>query len=189
MAFSRFQHGVTDSPVGELLLAVTPRGLAYVAFQELATRISHRNTGRYSSDPVADRIMARARHAMVNLDPSVNPYVHWLITGTHADDLPCALRPENFDRIRDNLDRLEWHRVSVEEFLAQAGPSSFDRYNFSDLFEYVSLDHYHRMLEQIVRVSRPGARAPRSETPSPSPPPSRLGHRSEHGGPWPPRPP
>jgi acyl-[acyl-carrier-protein] desaturase len=35
------------------------RGLAYVAFQELATRISHRNTGRYSSDPVADRIMVR----------------------------------------------------------------------------------------------------------------------------------
>jgi acyl-[acyl-carrier-protein] desaturase len=35
------------------------RGIAYVAFQELATRISHRNTGRYSADPVADRIMAR----------------------------------------------------------------------------------------------------------------------------------
>ncbi len=33
--------------------------MAYVAFQELATRISHRNTGRYSNDPVADRIMAR----------------------------------------------------------------------------------------------------------------------------------
>ena len=37
----------------------TLRGLAYVAFQELATRISHRNTGRYSEDPVADRIMIR----------------------------------------------------------------------------------------------------------------------------------
>jgi acyl-[acyl-carrier-protein] desaturase len=37
----------------------TLRGLAYVAFQELATRISHRNTGRYSDDPVADRIMTR----------------------------------------------------------------------------------------------------------------------------------
>jgi acyl-[acyl-carrier-protein] desaturase len=34
-------------------------GLAYVAFQELATRISHFNTGRYSDDPVADRIMER----------------------------------------------------------------------------------------------------------------------------------
>ncbi|MFA9446509.1 acyl-ACP desaturase [Egicoccus sp. AB-alg6-2] len=37
----------------------TLRGMAYVSFQELATRISHRNTGRYSQDPVADRIMAR----------------------------------------------------------------------------------------------------------------------------------
>ena len=37
----------------------TLHGLAYVAFQELATRISHRNTGRYSDDPVADRIMVR----------------------------------------------------------------------------------------------------------------------------------
>jgi acyl-[acyl-carrier-protein] desaturase len=37
----------------------TLRGLAYVAFQELATRISHKNTGRYSQDPVADRIMSR----------------------------------------------------------------------------------------------------------------------------------
>jgi len=37
----------------------TLRGMAYVSFQELATRISHRNTGRYSDDPVADKIMAR----------------------------------------------------------------------------------------------------------------------------------
>ena len=35
------------------------RGLAYTSFQELATRISHQNTGRYSSDPVADKIMTR----------------------------------------------------------------------------------------------------------------------------------
>jgi hypothetical protein len=33
--------------------------MAYAAFQELATRISHRNTGRYSDDRVADRIMLR----------------------------------------------------------------------------------------------------------------------------------
>jgi acyl-[acyl-carrier-protein] desaturase len=33
--------------------------MAYAAFQELATRISHRNTGRYSDDPVANKIMVR----------------------------------------------------------------------------------------------------------------------------------
>lgn len=33
--------------------------VAYVAFQELATRISHRNTGTQSGDPVCDRMLAR----------------------------------------------------------------------------------------------------------------------------------
>lgn len=33
--------------------------LAYVSFQELATRISHRNTGKHTADPGCDRLLAR----------------------------------------------------------------------------------------------------------------------------------
>lgn len=33
--------------------------IAYVSFQELATRVSHRNTGKVCNDPVADRILSR----------------------------------------------------------------------------------------------------------------------------------
>ena len=32
---------------------------AYVSFQELATRISHRNTGRYTEDPIAEKLLTR----------------------------------------------------------------------------------------------------------------------------------
>jgi acyl-[acyl-carrier-protein] desaturase len=32
---------------------------AYVSFQELATRISHRNTGRYTQDPIAEKLLTR----------------------------------------------------------------------------------------------------------------------------------
>jgi acyl-[acyl-carrier-protein] desaturase len=35
------------------------RTLAYVSFQELATRVSHRNTGKLSQDPGLDRLLAR----------------------------------------------------------------------------------------------------------------------------------
>jgi acyl-[acyl-carrier-protein] desaturase len=35
------------------------RSLAYVSFQELATRVSHRNTGKLTNDPVADQLLAR----------------------------------------------------------------------------------------------------------------------------------
>jgi hypothetical protein len=33
--------------------------VAYVSFQELATRVSHRNTGKVCNDPIADRMLAR----------------------------------------------------------------------------------------------------------------------------------
>jgi acyl-[acyl-carrier-protein] desaturase len=33
--------------------------IAYVSFQELATRIAHRNTGAYIDDPVAEKLLAR----------------------------------------------------------------------------------------------------------------------------------
>jgi acyl-[acyl-carrier-protein] desaturase len=33
--------------------------LAYVSFQELATRVAHRNTGRVSGDPVCDALLAK----------------------------------------------------------------------------------------------------------------------------------
>jgi len=33
--------------------------IAYVSFQELATRISHRNTGRFSEDPICEQLLAR----------------------------------------------------------------------------------------------------------------------------------
>ena len=33
--------------------------IAYVSFQELATRISHRNTGKISNDPIAENMMQR----------------------------------------------------------------------------------------------------------------------------------
>src|SRR5262245_46603652 len=35
------------------------RSLVYVTFQELATRLAHRNTGRLAGDPVADRLLTR----------------------------------------------------------------------------------------------------------------------------------
>jgi len=35
------------------------RVVAYVSLQELATRISHRNTGTYTQDPVAEKLLAR----------------------------------------------------------------------------------------------------------------------------------
>ncbi|MGH9328827.1 MAG: DUF3419 family protein, partial [Vicinamibacterales bacterium] len=113
---------------------------------------------RYVEGDVAGRILGRTKHALTELDPSENPYVHWILTGTHGAALPCALREEHFEPIRTNLDRLEWRRESLEDFLNDGRAGTFDRFNLSDLFEYVSLEHYHQLLRAIVGASRPHAR-------------------------------
>ena len=113
---------------------------------------------RYVEEDVSAAILRRTKHALTELDPSENPYVHWILTGTHGNALPCALRAEHFDTIRARVDRLEWHCRSIEDFLQQPGEPPLDRFNLSDLFEYVSVPAYHAMLDAIVQRSRPGAR-------------------------------
>jgi acyl-[acyl-carrier-protein] desaturase len=54
---ARMEHvtvGFSNDYAGGLVHSV-----AYVSFQELATRVSHRNTGRYSGDPVCEHLLAR----------------------------------------------------------------------------------------------------------------------------------
>ncbi|WP_326559503.1 acyl-ACP desaturase [Micromonospora sp. NBC_01796] len=46
--------GYTNAHSNEVL-----HSLAYVSFQELATRISHRNTGRVTGDPLCEQLLAR----------------------------------------------------------------------------------------------------------------------------------
>lgn len=109
---------------------------------------------KYVEGSVADRILERTRYALTQLDPAENPYVQWILTGSHPHALPIAFRPENFDCIRANIDRLEWHQVSLEEFLERESSSRFDGFNLSDMFEYISPESYENLLRRIVLAGR-----------------------------------
>jgi S-adenosylmethionine-diacylglycerol 3-amino-3-carboxypropyl transferase len=113
---------------------------------------------KYVEGSVADRILARARYAAIELNPADNPYIQWILTGRYQTALPFALRPENFDAIRANLERLEIRQESLEQFLAGQPAGTIDRFNLSDVFEYVSPASYHGLLNELVRVSRQQAR-------------------------------
>jgi len=113
---------------------------------------------RYVEGSVADRILLRARAALVDLDPASNPYLTWILTGSHAADLPFALRPENFSAVRAGLDRVELVHASIEDALAASPPGSFDRFNLSDIFEYMSEESTRRLYARVLDAARPGAR-------------------------------
>ncbi|GAA4488957.1 acyl-ACP desaturase [Rhodococcus olei] len=72
-------HGFNPDLQEGLLDAV-----AYVTFQELATRVSHRNTGRACGDPIADRMLAR-----VAADENLHMMFYRNITGAALDVAPA----------------------------------------------------------------------------------------------------
>lgn len=107
---------------------------------------------------VSAPMLERTRHALTTLNPSDNPYVHWILTGRHGDVLPYALRAEHFDRIRANLDRVELRCESLRDFIGRDSRPRVDRCNLSDVFEYVSFPEYCELLEGLTAICRDHAR-------------------------------
>jgi S-adenosylmethionine-diacylglycerol 3-amino-3-carboxypropyl transferase len=117
---------------------------------------------KYVEGSVAERILARTRHALTALDPADNPYLHWILTGTHGAALPWALRAENFEKIRSRLECLEWHELTLEAFLererAHGAPRKIVKYNLSDIFEYMSEENTAALLKHLADATAPGGR-------------------------------
>ena len=109
---------------------------------------------KYVEDNIASHLLQRTRYALTTLNPAENPYLHWIVMGQHLNVLPYSLRAENFEAIRNNLDRLEWHCIALEDFLDTLEAATIDCYNLSDIFELMSLENSHQLLKKLVRVGR-----------------------------------
>ncbi len=104
----------------------------------------------------AQHVARRIRHAGVDTDPSQNPYLHWILKGTHGDALPMAWRPEHFDTIRARLDRLDIGPGSLEAFVSTGEKAN--GFNLSDIFEYMSPDVFEQVYGSILSAAAPKAR-------------------------------
>ncbi len=113
---------------------------------------------RYADEPVWANLRRRIPNALVTQRPADNPYLQWILSGRYETALPYALRPENFERIRANLDALECHCGAVDELLDRLEPGTVTGFNLSDIFEYMSPQGYEELLRKLVRVGAPGSR-------------------------------
>jgi S-adenosylmethionine-diacylglycerol 3-amino-3-carboxypropyl transferase len=132
---------------------------------------------RYVEGGVSAPIFERIERALTELDPSRNAYVQWVAYGRFGDVLPHAWRAGNFEAIRANAHRLRTEVASVESYLARAPDRSIDRFNLSDIFEYVSAAASEEVFDAIARCGRPGGRAAYWNMQVPRRRPERLAHR------------
>ena len=104
---------------------------------------------RYAEKNISEEMKERSRYALCEQNPYENPYINYILTGNYRKDcLPYFLRKENFDKIRKNLHKVEILKSSVEEYLDQID-FKIDKFNLSDIFEYMSAENYSKLMGKI----------------------------------------
>ncbi len=101
----------------------------------------------------------RVRRALTELPMKENYFLSYILRGNFydGDHLPPYLRIENFEAIRNGLGTIEIVNDSCEHFFSTLPDSSISRFNFTNIFEWMSAEAFEDLLRSTIRVARDGA--------------------------------
>ena len=121
--------------------------------------------GRLGRDPaflaqvdvnVGEFIFQRAERHLRSTACQRNEFLEFIKTGAFERHLPHYARKENYDRIRRNVRRLVTFQGLAEDAFKEYG--GFQRFNLSNIFEYMPNAVFVQVTRDIVDHAEPGAR-------------------------------
>ncbi len=140
------------------------RSLARVSCSSLTSRFLFGDPGLFTNiapgiksvgDYIYDRMLGTLNRHLAR----ENFMLQLLFLG-HFDEANCPayLSAGAFQTLRHRAERVESHTSEITSFLAQAAPQSFSCYSLSDLCSHLNRENFERLLRQLVRTAKPGAR-------------------------------
>lgn len=87
-----------------------------------------------------------------------NAYLSYILKGSYGKVLPHYLRPENYEIIASNIDKISLRQGGLQDVLSSLAEDSVDAFNLSDVFEYMSKEDCAAVTRELLRVGRKGAR-------------------------------
>lgn len=121
--------------------------------------------GRLGRDPafleqvklnVGEFILGRASDHLRSTECQQNEFLEFIWTGAFVHNLPHYMRAGNYERIRMNIGRLHTFEGLAEAAFREHG--SFDRFNLSNIFEYMPADVFATVARDLVDHANTGAR-------------------------------
>lgn len=99
--------------------------------------------------------------AMRNIDNRTNYFFQLVLLGKFLsrDSVPPYLHRDHFAKLKQNIHKIEIYEGVLTDVLKKYGPESFDKFNLSNIFEWMENDLFNNVLREAVALARPGARA------------------------------
>lgn len=106
--------------------------------------------------PVAEFIFQKTAQHLKSKSAQSNYMLEFVVTGKFKNNLPHYVRSENYDLIKQNLDRLVCRQGFAETAIHEFG--KFDYFNLSNIFEYLDQEHFTQVAKQLLAGANPGAK-------------------------------
>jgi S-adenosylmethionine-diacylglycerol 3-amino-3-carboxypropyl transferase len=98
------------------------------------------------------------KRALTELPVKDNYFLAYILTGNYFNDsLPVYLKEENYNTIRTRLDRVEIVTSGCQEFLKSLPADTISKFNFTNIFEWMSVEEFTLMLLETLRSGKNGA--------------------------------
>ncbi len=105
---------------------------------------------------VSTTILKKAGEHLASIYSQKNPILQYCLRGNFADDIPYYARTENYEKVKSNLDRLRIEYGYAQDAAARHG--KFDRFNLSNIFEYMSPQVFEATSKNLFDCAREGGR-------------------------------
>lgn len=78
---------------------------------------------------------------------------HW-----HEGGMSPYLLRENYPKLQKNIHKLEIFKGTIGEVLKKDGPGSYDRFNLSNIFEWMTNEVFNGIIREVLELARPNSR-------------------------------
>ncbi len=118
--------------------------------------------GKYGRDPeflkqvnvtVHDFIYTKAENHLSSVPVQDNYFLEMILLGRFETALPHYLRPENYNKIRENINRFKIKQGFVQELLT----TEHQHFNLSNIFEYMPMEIFRSCVQHFNEKSPQGS--------------------------------
>jgi S-adenosylmethionine-diacylglycerol 3-amino-3-carboxypropyl transferase len=98
------------------------------------------------------------RSAVTELPARDNYFLAYILSGNYfTDNLPVYLKKENYELIRDRVDRIKMVTSGCREYLSSLPGDTISKFNFTNIFEWMSIEEFTLILLETLRIAKDGA--------------------------------
>jgi S-adenosylmethionine-diacylglycerol 3-amino-3-carboxypropyl transferase len=112
------------------------------------------------SNTFAESFFKRFRKVIMDVPVKGNYFLHLYLKGCYKSlqEVPDYLKEENFQTIKDRLDRIKIVTMDAQNWLPQMPSDSLNCFALSNICELMSLDDTLKLFREVIRTARPDSR-------------------------------